>query len=126
MKNNKMKNNNKIRYFIFLHIIILISSITGIISKIASQQKFLSMKFIILYCLMIFVLGIYAICWQQIIKRLPLTIAYTNKAVTVIWGIVFGRIFFNESITLKQVIGAVIIIIGIVLFVKADKEVSDD
>ncbi len=121
-----MKNKTKIKYFIFLHIILIISSITGIISKLASKQEFLSFKFIILYGSMIAILGIYAICWQQIIKRLPLTTAYTNKAVTVIWGIVFGKLFFNESITIKQIIGAVIIITGIVLFIKADKEVSND
>lgn len=121
-----MKNKTKIKYFIFLHIILIISSITGIISKLASKQEFLSFKFIILYGSMIAILGVYAICWQQIIKRLPLTTAYTNKAVTVIWGIVFGRLFFDETITIKQVIGAVIIIVGIVLFVRADKEVSND
>lgn len=121
-----MKTNNQVKYLIFLHIMLLVSSITGIISKLASQQKFLSFKFIVLYCFMILVLGIYAIGWQQVIKRLPLTTAYTNKAVTVIWGIVFGKLFFDETITVKQIIGAVIIIIGIVLFVKADKEVSND
>lgn len=121
-----MKTNNQVKYLIFLHIMLLVSSITGIISKLASQQKFLSFKFIVLYCFMILILGIYAIGWQQVIKRLPLTIAYTNKAVTVIWGIVFGKLFFDETITVKQIIGAVIIIIGIVLFVKADKEVSND
>lgn len=121
-----MKTNNQVKYLIFLHIMLLVSSITGIISKLASQQKFLSFKFIVLYCFMILILGIYAIGWQQVIKRLPLTTAYTNKAVTVIWGIVFGKLFFDETITVKQIIGAVIIIIGIVLFVKADKEVSND
>ena len=121
-----MRNKNQIKYFIFLHIILIVSSITGIISKLASRQQFLSLKFIMLYGLMIVMLGIYAICWQQVIKRLPLTTAYTNKAVTVIWGIVFGKLFFNESITIKQIIGAVIIIAGIILFVREDKEVSND
>lgn len=121
-----MKSEYRIKDFVFLHIILLMSAITGIISKIASRQEFLSFKFILLYGCMIAVLGVYALCWQQIIKRLPLTIAYTNKAVTVLWGIIFGRIFFNESITIKQIIGAVIIVVGIILFVRADKEVKND
>lgn len=121
-----MKSEHRIKYLIFLHIILFVESITGVISKFASQQKFMSLNFILLYGLMIMVLGIYAICWQQAIKRLPLTMAYTNKAVTVLWGIVFGRVFFNETITIKKIIGAVIIAVGIILFVKADKEVTNE
>ena len=126
VKETKMKSNSKIKYFILLHIFIIISSSTGIVSKLASQQKFLSFKFIALYALMIFLLGVYAIGWQQVIKHLPLTTAYTNKAVNILWGIIFGAIFFEEVITLKQIIGAVIIVVGVVLFVRADKEVQND
>ena len=32
----------------------------------------------------------YAFGWQQVIKHLPLTTAYANKAVTVVWGILLG------------------------------------
>ena len=60
--------------------------------------------------------------WQQVIKHLPLTIAYANKAVTVVWGILLGLAVFGEAVTPRQVIGAVIIICGIVLFVRADNE----
>ena len=126
VKETKMKSNSKIKYFILLHIFIIICSSTGIVSKLASQQKFLSFEFIALYALMIFLLGVYAIGWQQVIKHLPLTTAYTNKAVNILWGIIFGAIFFDETITLKQIIGAVIIVVGVVLFVRADKEVQND
>ena len=48
--------------------------------------------------------------------------AYANKAVTVVWGILLGLAVFGEAVTPRQVIGAVIIICGIVLFVRADNE----
>lgn len=115
-----------IKWLIILHIMIAFYSLGGLFSKFASTHDFLSLWFIIFYGLSLMTLAIYAFVWQQIIKKLPLTTAYTNKAVTVIWGIVFGKLFFDETITVKQIIGAVIIIIGIVLFVKADKEVSND
>ncbi len=85
----------------------------------------MSTRFILLYGAVIFSLGIYAIVWQQIIKRMPLVSAYANKAVTVIWGIVWGRLFFEETITLKKIIGAIVIIAGILLVV-TDKEKQDD
>ena len=64
----------------------------------------------------------YAFGWQQVIKHLPLTTAYANKAITVVWGILLGFLLFGESITLRQFIGAAVIIVGIVLFVRADNE----
>ena len=81
---------SKIRYFIFLHIVILIFAFTNIASKLASGADFLSLRFIVCYGLVVLGLGIYAIFWQQVIKHLPLITAYANKAVTVIWGMIFG------------------------------------
>ena len=68
------------------------------------------------------ILAVYALGWQQIIKRLPLTTAFANKAVTVVWGIVCGALFFGEAITPGKLAGAALIIGGVVLFVKADGE----
>ena len=68
----------------------------------------------------LFVLFIYAIAWQQIIKKMPIVTAYANKAVMVIWGIVWGYVFFHEAITIQKIIGAVIIIAGVYLVVTGD------
>lgn len=74
------------------------------------------MGFIIFYGGMILLLGIYAIFWQQIIKRLPLTLAFANKAVTVIWGMVWGVLIFHEHLSVGKFVGAAVIIAGIVLY----------
>lgn len=58
----------------------------------------------------------YAIGWQQIIKRIPLTLAFANKSVTVIWGLIWGVVFYHEQITTCKVIGAILIINGIILY----------
>ena len=71
---------------------------------------------------MMAIMVIYAVGWQQVIKRLPLTLAFANKAVTVVWGILWGAVFFRESITPGKLIGAAVIVAGVVLFVKADGE----
>ena len=64
------------------------------------------------------ILGIYAIFWQQILKKFTLTTAFFNKAVIVIWGMIWGTLFFKEKITLNMIIGAIIVLIGISLVVK--------
>ena len=94
---------------------------SGICSKMAAQQEFLSFWFIFWYGLVILNLGIYAIVWQQIIKYLPLTTAYANKAVTIAWGILWGALFFGETVKWNMIIGAVIVILGVVLVVRADE-----
>ena len=92
------------------------------ISKSAASEPVLSFKFVVLYGGMLFILFAYAIGWQQIIKRIPLTLAFANKAITVVWGMVWGVIFFGESISVLSVIGAVFVVAGVILFALADED----
>ena len=68
----------------------------------------------------ILALGIYAIVWQQLLKHISLTTAFCNKAVTIIWGMLWGVLIFSETITWNMIVGAVIVIAGVVMVVKAD------
>jgi drug/metabolite transporter (DMT)-like permease len=106
--------------YVYLHILLFVYSLGAVCSKLAGQAKFMSPRFIILYGLVLADLFIYAIVWQQILKKLPLVTAYANKAVTVIWGIIWGMVIFKENITVSNIIGAVIIIVGIYMVVRED------
>lgn len=112
----------KTKTLLLLHLMLMIYSMSAICSKMAAKQEFLSLKFCIYYGIVILLLVFYAVGWQQIIKRLPLTTAFANKAVTVIWGIVWGVIFFSEPITPGKIIGAVMVISGIIMYASADGE----
>ena len=52
---------------------------------------------------------------------MPLTVAFANKAVVIIWGIVWGMLFFGETLRISMVVGSVIIIAGIYLVVSDDE-----
>ena len=114
----------KVKNMMILHIVLVLFSVTSVFSKLASNEEFLSFKFILFYGLVILGLFIYAVFWQQIIKKMPIVTAYANKAVTVIWGIVFGRIIFGEEITITKIIGAAIIIVGVYLVVSGDEDAN--
>lgn len=114
-------NKSKLKVLFALHLMLMIYSMSGICSKLAAQEKFLSFKFCLFYAFIIILLGFYAIGWQQIIKRLPLTTAFANKAVTVVWGIIWGAVFFHETVTVGKVIGAALVIIGVVIYARADE-----
>ncbi len=111
----------KINKFVLLHLLLFLFSFCAVFSKLAAQNQFLSLKFVILYGISILILGIYAILWQQILKKFDLTTAFFNKAVVVIWGMIWGAIFFKEQITVKMIIGVIIVLIGVSLVVKADE-----
>ena len=110
------------KVFLALHLLLLLFAGTTVLSKLAAGETFLSLRFCLFFGGEFVLLGIYALGWQQILKRLPLTVAYTNKAVTLVWSMVFGVLLFHEQIRLKQVIGCALAVAGVLLFVKADTE----
>lgn len=116
---NLMQRSNT-KWIIITHILLLCYSTEGIFSKLAAREAFLSIQFIVLYGIVLLILAVYALGWQQIIKHLPLTSAYANKAVTVVWGIIWGVLVFHEQVTAGKIIGAVLVILGVALYAEAD------
>lgn len=115
-KNTTKKDRKKfIKNIIILQVIILIYTLSTVTAKFASNEEFLSLKFIMFYGIEIVILGIYAILWQQIIKKFEISVAYANRAMSLLWSIVWAIVFFNEQITLKNVIGVIIVIIGTII-----------
>ena len=115
----------KIKWFVFLHIIILMISCSSISSKMAALNM-PSIKGLMFYSITVFILGVYAIAWQQVIKHLPLITAYANKAVTTIWGLIWGYFLFHEKITPLKLIGAAVVIFGVYLVVSGDETTDEN
>ncbi len=57
---------------------------SGVFSKLASQREFLSPGYIAYLACTVGVLGIYAVLWQQIIKRMDVSLAYMFKGTGVL------------------------------------------
>lgn len=115
----------KAKVLLALHALLVLFSCSGIMSKLAAGYPFMSLGFILCYGGMVCVLGVYAIGWQQVIKRIPLTTAYANRAVTVVWGIVWGTLLFGEDVTPPKVIGALVVLAGVALYATAEDEPSE-
>ena len=113
MKDQKRKF--QIKDILMLQIVFFIYSINSVVAKFTSAQEPFSLNFILLYGLELCVLGVYAILWQQLIKRMELSVAYSNKAVVLLWAMVFGALLFKEQITLTKVAGILLVIVGIVV-----------
>ena len=63
-------------------------------------------------------MGVYAICWQQVLKRIELSTAYMFKGTSLIFVMLLGYAAFGETITIMNIIGAVVIVLGIILYAK--------
>lgn len=121
LKGNLMGNVSKKAKLIdiaFLQLSILILSLTGILAKKAAMVRFLSVEFITYYCLELIIIIIYAVMWQQILKRFEMLVAYANKGSIIIWTFIWAGVFFKETITIHNVIGAVFVIIGVSMVFK--------
>jgi drug/metabolite transporter (DMT)-like permease len=92
-------------------------SLGGIFSKLASRHPFFSLPFFIFYGLVLLILVIYAFFWQQILKKIALNIAFSNKGIIVLWNIMWGNIFFHEKIKINMIIGIMFILLGIFFLV---------
>lgn len=112
-----MEKKTTWKVILCLHLILFLYSLESVCSKMAAAQEMFSFKFFLFYGLVLFFLFFYALAWQRILKYMPLTGAYANKGITIIWGMIWGAILFNETITLKTIIGGAIILAGIYMVV---------
>ena len=84
--------------------------------KYASQQEFLSWNYMLGVIGAIGVMGLYAVLWQQMLRRIELSMAYMFKGTSLVFVMLLAYIPFGEQITWNNIVGAIIIIVGIVLF----------
>jgi multidrug transporter EmrE-like cation transporter len=91
---------------------------TGIFTKMASRQEMFSWPYVLWISGAIGVMGVYALLWQQIIKRVPISTAYMFKGTGAVFGLLIVWFVLREPITINNIIGTAFIIAGITLFSK--------
>lgn len=97
----------------------LVYACTSVFTKMASRQEMLSWPYLLWIAGAIMVMGLYALLWQQIITRMPVSTAYMFKGTSLVFVLLFSALLFGEMITITNIIGSMIIVLGIILFAKA-------
>lgn len=107
----------KLGLFVILLFLNVLFSLSGVLIKFASmywqRNGFFATTTLVPLCGVFALLAVYAYCWQRVLARVDLTVAYMSKAMVVFWGLLWAYLFFGEAITTANLIGAVIIFIGI-------------
>ena len=100
---------------VLLEVSVVVYSLSTVAANMASKQEFLSLKYILFFGLDFCILGVYAILWQQVIKKFQLSIAYANKAVTLLWSMLWNFIIFSQGITPGKVAGVLMVMVGVIV-----------
>lgn len=111
-----------IKNIIFLQLAVIVYTMSGIFGKMATNgNAFMSPAFCVFIALDIVVLGVYALLWQQLLKKFDLHVAYANRSLAIFWSLIWSALIFKEGITVLNIAGTAVIIAGIVL-VTSDAE----
>lgn len=104
-----------IKNILMLQAVVMIYTLSSVVAKLATGKELFSFSFFLFYGLEIAILGVYAILWQQMIKRFDLSIAYANRAMALLWSALWAVLLFREGLGPKQVAGIVLVILGTVI-----------
>ena len=108
---------SKLKDYIQLHLNILLFSLTSVFSKAASVQYNKHGLSSPLHYLFLFLMvancGIYAITWQQVIKKFSLSTAYANKSVYLLWSQIWAVLIFHENLSIQNIIGILVVLFGV-------------
>ena len=112
----------KAKDYVLLHLNILLFSLTSVFSKLASTQYVKhglssALLYVFLF-LMLFNCAVYALAWQQVIKKFELSTAYANRSVYLIWSQVWAAVIFHENLSVQNIIGMMVILAGVLVVQK--------
>jgi len=91
----------------------------GICTKLAAQQEMMSLPYLLWFFSAIIIIGIYALLWQQVLRKIELSTAYLFKGTTLIFTMLIAAFLFGEAITIANIAGSIIIITGITILARA-------
>ena len=120
-----MKRKIGWKELIAIQLVVMVYTGSTIIGKFAAGASEENVgRFLLLYGAEIGVLGIYAILWQQVIRRFELSVAYANRAVALLWSLLWAVLIFGERLTFRKVLGAGLVVAG-TWVVNGGKEAAD-
>ena len=109
------KKKGRVKILLLLSLSLVLQSLSSVFIKYAGQFETLSTEFIFYYVIAVGCLGVFAIMWQFLLELIPLTTAYLRKGILYILILIWSVILFNDTVTINNIIGSIIIIAGISL-----------
>ena len=103
----------------FLQVVVFVYSVLSMCSKLVSAMirdyGLFSLPSVGAGCLFMGSMALYAFFWQQILRRVDLHVAYANKAMGLLWSLLWSVLLFHETLSLRSIIGLLAVCVGVVL-----------
>lgn len=112
-------DSHKLKVFIVLQLMNILYSLNSVLIKFVSV-KWESEGLFTFHALAglfgaILVLAAYAVLWQKILSQVDLTVAYMCRGMIIFWGMLWAYLFFDERISLFNILGTILIFFGVYL-----------
>jgi len=114
--NKRLKNN-----YIFLLILIpvILRALTPVFFKSAALKietyNFISIATNLLYWISFILFFLRAVTWQFVLKKVQLSYAYPFTSLSYVFLLLIGYLYFNEAVSVANIAGASLIIIGTIV-----------
>lgn len=110
-----MNRLQRLKNIVILQAVVVVYTLSSVVAKFATGKELFSFSFFLFYGLEIAVLGVYAILWQQMIKKFDLSVAYANRAMALLWSAIWAVVLFHENLSEKQIAGILLVVLGTVI-----------
>ncbi len=98
-----------------LQAIIVIYTVSSVMAKLVSTSQGEPVKALMFFGLEFVLLAVYALFWQQMLKRFELSVAYANRSMAILWSVIWAVVFFHEKITLRNILGVLLVLVGTII-----------
>ena len=106
---------------LFILVTYLVYALALFSGKLASGYDFLSFEYISFLILEFILLFIYAVFWQNVLGYHKLSVAFSYKSFVIVISMILGVLYFDEVITMTNVIGVGLIIMGLIMVNKDEQ-----
>ena len=123
----KMKSENTDKIFFYILIIVLtiiINLFTIIASKYIGVNLEFSKIFIFWLSVLIITYGLKFTFWFFLNRKFQLSYIYPILSLNYFISLFLGKILFQEDITIKKIIGSIVIVIGVFIITMSSKKLE--
>ena len=109
----------KVPDLLLLHATLLLYAVASVLGKLAgmrlaAEDAGMTLAFLAAEVAALFA---YSFLWQHVLRRMPLSFAYSNKGICTLWTALAGVLVIGESLTWGKAAGLVVVLAGVTLVV---------
>lgn len=124
MKISSGITDKKFFYILIIVLTIVINLSTIVASKYLGMNLTFSKIFVLWISVLIITYGLKFAFWFFLNRKFQLSFIYPVLSLNYFISLFLGKVLFQEAITLKKIIGSIVIVIGVVIITMSGKKME--